>query len=160
MTAFPDTNLSQYLDNLEIKYKTIQHQALFSMDDLEYVKGLIQGMIPKNLFLKANKEFILVCTPESTKIDLKELAKTLNAKKIRFATEDELFEHLKIKKGSVSIYCLINNPNIPVYLDQKIWEADITAFHPNSNEFTIELDHDNFAKYWDSLPNLKQIVRL
>jgi Ala-tRNA(Pro) deacylase len=160
MPNFPDQNLFNYLEKLEISYKTIEHQPLFTMEDLEMVKGKIQGIIPKNLFLKANKEFVLVCTPESKKIDLKELTKALNAKKIRFATEEELFEKLKIKKGSVSIYCLVNNPDIPVYLDQSIWEAEITAFHPNDNEYTIEVDHANFEKYWNSLPNPKQIINI
>jgi Ala-tRNA(Pro) deacylase len=160
MPNFPDQNLHNYLEKLKISYKTIEHQPLFTMEDLEMVKDKIQGIIPKNLFLKANKEFVLVCTPESKKIDLKELTKTLNAKKVRFATEEELFEKLKIKKGSVSIYCLINNPDIPVYLDQSIWDAEITAFHPNNNEFTIEVDHSNFEKYWNSLPNPKQIINI
>jgi Ala-tRNA(Pro) deacylase len=160
MPNFPDQNLHNYLEKLEISYKTIEHQALFTMEDLELVKGKIQGLIPKNLFLKANKEFILVCTPESKKIDLKELAKTLKAKKIRFGTEEELQENLHIKKGSVSIYCLIHNSNIPVYLDQSIWDTDITAFHPNKNEYTIEVDHPNFEKYWNSLPNPKQIINI
>jgi Ala-tRNA(Pro) deacylase len=160
MSSFPDQKLSSYLYNLGISYNTIQHQALFSMEDLESVRNLMKGIIPKNLFLKMDKEFVLVCTPESKKIDLKVLCNQLGSKKCRFATEEELFEKLKIKKGAVSIYCLINNLDIPVYLDQSIWDADITAFHPNNNEYTIELDHDNFAKYWDSLPNPKQIINI
>lgn len=155
---FPDQEMATYFSNIGISYKTIGHQALFTMEDLEAVKHLIKGIIPKNLFLKVDKKFVLVCTPESKRIDLKELTKTLNAKKIRFATEEELFDNLKIKKGSVSIYCLINNPGIPVYLDQSIWDAEITAFHPNNNEFTLEVDHQNFEKYWNSLPNPKQII--
>jgi Ala-tRNA(Pro) deacylase len=160
MPNFPDQKLSTYLEQLEINYKTIQHQALFSMEDLEAVKHLIKGTTPKNLFLKMDKEFVLVCTPESKKIDLKALSKQLNFKKSRFATEEELFDKLKVKKGSVSIYCLINNLDITVYLDQSIWDADVTAFHPNHNEFTIEVDHNNFAKYWNSLPNYKQIINI
>jgi Ala-tRNA(Pro) deacylase len=160
MPNFTDQKLSSYLEQLGISYKTIKHQALFSMEDLEVVKHLINGMIPKNLFLKMDKEFILVCTPESKKIDLKALCKQLGFKKSRFATEEELFDKLKVKKGSVSIYCLINNLDIPVYLDQSIWDADVTAFHPNHNEFTIEVVHNNFAKYWNSLPNLKHIIRI
>jgi Ala-tRNA(Pro) deacylase len=160
MSEFPDQKLNQYLKEVGVNYKTIQHQALYNMEDLEAVKILIQGVIPKNLFLKADKKFILVCTPESKKLDLKELAKNLGAKKIRFGNEEELYDHLKTKKGSVSIYCLINNSEIPVYLDRLIWDADITAFHPNNNEFTIEVDHQNFEKYWNSLPNLKQIIQI
>jgi Ala-tRNA(Pro) deacylase len=160
MSEFPDQKLTDYLKEMGVEYKTVQHQALFSMEDLDAVKHLIKGTIPKNLFLKFDKEFVLVCTPESKKIDLKALRIQLGVKKSRFATEEELYEHLQIKKGSVSIYCLINNPDIPVYLDQPIWDSEIIAFHPNNNEFTIETDHTNFAKYWNSLPNSKQIINI
>jgi Ala-tRNA(Pro) deacylase len=162
MSNFPDQKLTHYLKEIGVEYKTIQHHALFSMEDLEAVKHLIKGLIPKNLFLKADKTFILVCTPVSSKLDMKALASKfeIKPKKLRFGTEEELYEHLKIKKGSVSIYCLINNSDIPVYLDQSIWDADITAFHPNHNEYTIEVDHAYFAKYWNSLPNPKQIINI
>jgi Ala-tRNA(Pro) deacylase len=160
MSEFSDQKLTHYLKEIGVEYKTIQHQALFSMEDLDAVKHLITGIIPKNLFLKMDKNFVLVCTPESKNIDLKALCKQLNFKKCRFATEEELIDKLKVKKGSLSIYCLINNLDIPVYLDQSIWDADVTAFHPNHNEFTIEVDHNNFAKYWNSLPNSKQIINI
>ena len=160
MSQFPDQKLADYLSQIEVSYNTIQHQALFSMEDMETIKHLIKGIIPKNLFLKLDKTFVLICTPESTKIDLKTLCKELGFKKSRFANEEELFENLKIKKSAVSIYCLINNPDIPVYLDQSIWDAEITAFHPNHNEYTIEVDHNNFEKYWNSLPNPKQIISI
>jgi Ala-tRNA(Pro) deacylase len=157
---FPDLKLHQYLADLSIEYNLVQHQALFTMEDLQVVKNTIRGIVPKNLFLKADKAFVLVCVLESIKTDLKQLAKDLNVKKIRFASEKELYEQLQIKKGSVSIYCLVHNPNIPVYLDQHIWDAEITSFHPNNNEFTIEVDHNNFAKYWNSLPNPKKIITI
>jgi Ala-tRNA(Pro) deacylase len=159
---FPDQKLREYLNNLGINYKTIQHQALFSMEDLEAVKDKIQGIIPKNLFLKADKQFILVCTPENKRLDLKALAEKLGvkSKKLRFGFEEELWEHLKIKKGSVSIYCLVNNHDIPVYLDQSIWDSEITAFHPNNNEYTIEVNHAGFVKFWNSLPNPKELVTI
>ena len=160
MSQFPDQKLTNYLSQIGVTYETVKHKPLSSMVDLEEVRHLIKGLIPKNLFLKVDKTFVLVCNPESKKIDLKALCKQLGFEKSRFATEEELFEKLKIKKGAVSIYCLINNSNIPVYLDQSIWNAEITAFHPNDNEYMIEVNHSNFEKYWNSLPNPKQIINI
>lgn len=47
-----ENKLFDTLEKLDIKYEMVDHEAVFTCEQAEFVKGLIDGTACKNLFLK------------------------------------------------------------------------------------------------------------
>ncbi|MBT4604419.1 prolyl-tRNA synthetase associated domain-containing protein [archaeon] len=145
-----DQNVQDFLDEHELKYKLHQHPAVFTCAEADiHCKG-IPGTACKNLFLKSRKgnNFFLVILPANKKARLDELSKILEAKKLKFANENELKDSLGLLPGSVSILGLLNDSEkkVNLVIDKELWDAKIVGFHPNINTATLEFAQEEFHK--------------
>ncbi len=146
-----------YLDNLNIKYKKFNHQAIFTVRDAEKIDQNIPGIKTKNLFLRDKKKisYFLVLTEARKRIDLKKLARQLEVKKISFADSEDLNKFLNLKPGSVSPFGLIYDKDrkVKVIIDKEILKNNTINFHPNNNTATLNLKTKNFKEFLKSLKN-------
>ena len=127
-----------------------KHEALFTVEDSENLRGKIDGCHTKNLFLKNKKgNFFLFSCDENASIDLKRFSKSINAKNLSFAKESYLEKYLGIKPGSVSPFALLNDINREVnfYLDDKLYQSELINFHPLINTTTISIKVIDFINF-------------
>ena len=158
-----DKNLKIYFEKYGISYKVHNHPPVFKVAESLKLKGEISEVLhTKNLFLKDEKNnFYLVCLYAHKRLNLKFLKEKLQAaKKLEFASEKELKEHLNVSPGSVSIFSMIYAKNITLILDKQIWNAENVGFHPNINTATLELNHEEFEKFWKTIKTKKDILLL
>jgi len=158
-----DPTLSTYLQDHNILYVEHKHPAVFTVEESKKIELNLPNVFhTKNLFLKdENKKFFLVSMNAHKRLDLKSLRNKLNAqKKLSFASAEQLKERLNLTPGSVSIFGMIYAKDVTLILDQEIWEAEKVGFHPNINTSTLELTHENLAKFYDSLKSDKMILKL
>ena len=87
--------------------------------------------------------------PATKKLNFKNIAKLINAKKVSFANPETLQVLLGLDVGSVSPFGLLNDQDkeITLILDQEVKEAEILSFHPNVNTSTLELTNEMFLKF-------------
>ncbi len=142
-------------NSLNIEYKLVRHEAIFTGKDEEKVKNIdFGGEICKNLFLKdiKNKCFYLVSMPINKRADLKKIAKELDSNRLTFGNEEELWENLHIRPGSVSMLNVIRAPETEVIfvLDKELKNIDRVSFHPNDNTASIAFDTQNITKILDN----------
>ena len=155
--------LSKYLAENNIKYKEYKHKAVFTVSESNELKKNIPGLHCKTLFLKgSNEKFYLIGMPAEKRLDIKNLRKRLEVKKLHFASAEELWQKLKLKPGSVSIFGVVNDKNKEVMfiLDKDVWDAEIVGFHPNENTSTLVLKHEDLEKFYNSISNNKYAVEL
>lgn len=157
-----EEKLKTYLEKHKINYIIHEHHAVFTVEESTKIKQSIPGLSAKCLFLKDSKndKFYLVCMPALKRLDIKKLSRIFGAKKLNFGSQEELKKELSITPGSVSIFCMINANNVELIVDQEIWNAKITGFHPNINTATLEITHENLEKFYDSIKSKKQILEL
>ncbi|MAE49848.1 aminoacyl-tRNA deacylase [Candidatus Pacearchaeota archaeon] len=156
-----DPILKAYLKKHNIQYQSYEHPEVFTVEEAKATKEQIPAQHAKCLFLKSNTgAFYLVGMKADKRLDINTLQKTLQVKKLRFASAEELLQKLKLTPGSVSIFGLIHSEKVIFLLDEEVWRSDSVGFHPNINTATLVLDHDNLEKYYDSLLNEKRIVEL
>ena len=156
-----DSTLKSYLEKHNIQYQSYEHPAVFTVEESKKTKEQIPAAHAKCLFLKSNEnKFYLVGMQADKRLDINALQKSLQVKKLRFASAEELKEHLKLTPGSVSIFGLIHSSSVVFLLDQEVWRSDSVGFHPNINTATLVIDHENLEKYYNSLPNEKQVINL
>ena len=144
----------KYLDNLNISYQVVNHPKAYCTKDADkYIEGY-EGVRTKTMFLynKNKTNFYLIVMDENKRIDFKKLEEELQEKKLKFSSDEVLFDKLKLEKGVVSIFGLLNNKdNIVVLFDEDIINELPLTFHPNENDATIFINSEDVIKFLNTL---------
>ena len=138
------------LKNKNLDFKINEHEAFFTVEDSNKLKGVIKGSHSKNLFLKNKKNnFYLLSCEENSLINLKKLSKSLNLGNVSFAKEKYLMKYLGVKPGSVSPFALLNDKENEVVflLEKTLYEASLINFHPLNNTITITMLTKTFIEF-------------
>lgn len=142
-------NVLEKLDDLGIKYEKVEHEAVYTCEQTEFVKGLVKGQRCKNLFLKNKKKgYFLYTLPDDQRADLKTLGKDNDLGHLSFANENDLWNILELKAGSVTPLGIINDTEnkVTVLLDKKLRGQNMLV-HPNRNTATISVDFDDMLRF-------------
>jgi Ala-tRNA(Pro) deacylase len=152
------------LDALGIKYSTLKHPPLFTVEQSRSLRGQIPGGHTKNLFLRDKKYAIyLVVTLEDAEIDLKGLHRQLGATgRFSFGSADLMREVLGVEPGSVTPFGAINDTEgrVTMVLDAAMMEHETLNFHPLVNTMTTSIYRDDLVKFLESTGHLPRIERL
>ena len=163
MPKTPD-QLFAALDALNVKYSTVKHPPLFTVEQSRSLRGQIPGGHTKNLFLRDKKNAIyLVVTLEDADIDLKGLHRTLGASgRFSFGSADLLREVLGVAPGAVTPFGAINDAEcrVTVVLDAAMMEHETLNYHPLVNTMTTSIKRDDLVKFLESTGHMPRIERL
>jgi Ala-tRNA(Pro) deacylase len=163
MSKTPD-QLFVALDALGIKYSTVKHPPLFTVEQSQSLRGQIPGGHTKNLFLRDKKYAIyLVVTLEDADIDLKGLHRILGASgRFSFGSADLMREVLGVEPGSVTPFGVINDPEgrVTVVLDTAMMEHETLNFHPLVNIMTTSIKRADLVRFLESTGHMPRIERL
>ena len=142
--------LIKLLDSSGYDYDFHQHDALFTVEDSNKLRGEIKGLHSKNLFLKNKKnKFYLFSCEEFTNINLKTISKSLGLGNVSFAKSEYLLDLLGVNPGSVTPFALLNNPEniVDFYLEDKLYESEYINFHPLTNTATVTMKSNRFIEF-------------
>jgi Ala-tRNA(Pro) deacylase len=163
MSKTPD-QLFVALDALGIKYSTVKHPPLFTVEQSRNLRGQIAGGHTKNLFLRDKKYAIyLVVTLEDADIDLKGLHRQLGATgRFTIGSADLMREVLGVEPGSVTPFGAINDTGgrVSVVLDSAMMEHETLNYHPLVNTMTTSIKRDDLVKFLESTGHIPRIERL
>jgi Ala-tRNA(Pro) deacylase len=157
--AVTDTNRRErvfaLLDGLGINYEVAEHGAMFSAADNELHERDIDAVIFKNLFLrnKDKSRYYLYSLPLMKRADLAALANRINETRFSFGNENELWEKLHIRQGSVSPLNVIDasGTDVEILIDHEIFDSPRFGIHPNDNTATVILSPADLMKILDTL---------
>lgn len=160
-----DKTLIELLEKLNIDYKIHNHEPIKTVQDAIDKNLEMPGLNLKNLLIKdkKNNEFYLVILDDKKQFDSKKFKEVTNAKKISFASEEELYNILKLTPGEVGPFGLINEKDnkVKIVFDIDLANAseeELVNFHPNRNDGTLSLTKKDFLKYLEYLQ--KEIIIL
>ena len=143
-------DLLSRLDALGIVTTTVEHPAVFTVEESKHVRGDLLGGHTKNLFLKDKKGRLwLVVTLEDRDIDLKALRKTIGAAQLSFGKPDLLSKVLGLEPGSVTPFGVINDTDgqVTVILDKGLLEFEALNFHPLINTATTQISPEGLLAF-------------
>lgn len=141
-------NIYELFDKLDISYRKIEHEAVYTVEEAQKIEGMIDGIGCKNLFLKDKKgSYYLYMFKEDKRADLKELSKYLQCGRLSFGDKSELYDCLKLKKGSVTPLGVINDDSrrVAIVLDKELSGRNV-LLHPNINTATVSLKYEDLIK--------------
>ncbi|WP_250674084.1 prolyl-tRNA synthetase associated domain-containing protein [Paraclostridium ghonii] len=145
------------LDELNIKYKILEHEEVFTADEFYKVTKDMPGHHCKNLFLKnSNKSTnYLVVVKHDKAVDLKEIRSQIGSSRLSFNSPERLYELMKVTPGSVNPFSIINDVNseVEVLIDNDLLDGQNLNFHPAINTETFNISGDDFNKFLDYIDN-------
>lgn len=143
--------LHEFLKDLGIEVKTVEHPPLFTVADSQGLRGEIAGGHTKNLFLKDKKDnFFLVTVDEEAVVDLKSIHQIIGASsRVSFGKPEKLMEYLGVIPGGVTVFGAVNDigHNVQIVLDASLMENDIINGHPLTNEATTSIKRDDLMRF-------------
>lgn len=146
-------NVIEVLEKLNIKYEIVEHKAVYTKEEAQFIKNKITGIGCKNLFLKNKLNYYLYIIEDNKKADLKNISKKLNIGRLSFASEKELNEKLKLTRGSVTPLGIINDKKTVILLIDKDLKEQKILVHPNINTSTVNINYNDLIKYIEYFGN-------
>lgn len=142
------------LDALGVAHHTHEHPPVFTVEQSREHWAAIDAAHTKNLLLKdAGGAFWLVVMPADAPLDLKSLPPRIGAKRLRFASGEDLRRLLGVESGSVSAFALLNDRDreVRLVLDRRIADAPRVALHPLDNARTTVISADDLGRFLASI---------
>ena len=132
-----------YLDNLGIKYKRVDHEAADTMEACAEVDKILGTLMCKNLFLcnRQKTNFYLLLMPGDKKFKTKELSKQINSARLSFAEAEDMVKYLDIEPGSVSVMGLMNDKDhvVQLLIDEDVKNSEFIGCHPCVNTSSLKI---------------------
>ena len=140
-------DIYEVLNKLNIEYQMVEHEEVFTAEQSKHIKNLIEGVGGKTLFLKDKNNYYLYLLDDERQANLKFLSKSLNIGRLSFGNEDELYDKLKLKKGSVTPLGIINDNSSVILIIDKTLKGKKILTHPNINTATVSIRYDDLIKF-------------
>lgn len=137
-----------------VAFTTLEHPAVFRVEEGREIKESLAGLHTKNLFLKdAKGRLWLVSAADDTQIDLKSLHRVIGSARLSFASAERLYETLGVRPGSVTPFALINDKDrqVSFVLDQRLARSELVNFHPLENTATTSLTAKGLLDFLESV---------
>ena len=150
MPATP-ADLMGMLARLGIATTTVEHVALFTVEQSRSLRGEIPGAHTKNLFLKDKKgALFLVTAGEHAVLDLKRLHTVIGASgRLSFGSADLLMEVLGVPPGAVTPFAALNDTGgrVSVILDRALMANPLINCHPLANTATTTIRAEDLVAF-------------
>ena len=147
-----------------IPYEVLEHQAVYTMEDMDKAGITAKGGVCKNLFLRdaKGKNHFLVTIPEERRVDLKVLAEKLDSTKLSFASAERLSSYLGVAQGCVSPFGVLNDESrsVTVVFDQSLQSSQAVGIHPNDNTASVWLDFKSLRRVIEEHGNPVKIIKM
>ena len=141
------------LAGLGIDHKTVEHEAVFTVEQAKQHRGALPGHHIKNLFLRNKKEEMwLVVALEDRAIDLKRLGEVLGAGRLSFGSPERLRTWLGVEPGSVTPFSVINDTarKVSLVLDRGIGDGGPINAHPLTNTMTSAIVLPDLLRFFEA----------
>jgi len=150
------------LQKLNVEYKLKEHEAVCTVEEADKFWTDIEGVHCKNLFLrdKKGKQHYLVVANKNTSVSIESLNQMLGNERLGFASERRLDKYLKLIRGAVSPFGIINDmdDHVILLIDQSLQKATMVSFHPNVNTATLSLSFLDFEKFLQQSGNAYRYI--
>ena len=154
-------DLYAFLDDHGIEHRTLEHPAVFRVEEGHEIKAAIPGGHTKNLFLKdAKGQAWLVCALGETRVDLKRLPEAIGAARLSFGSPELMQAVLGVTPGSVTLFALINDRarRVKLVLDAALLEPEPINFPPLPNTATTAISQAGLRAFLKALDITAQVV--
>ena len=162
--ALTPNELLKLLDDKGYDTATIEHEAVFSVEESASLRGRIEGGHTKNLFVKDKKgNFFLLVLEENARVDLNRLHPIIGAKsRLSFGNPELLMAYLGVKPGSVTAFSVINDSQnkVKLIIDKPLLCHEKINCHPLTNEMTTTILKQDLLAFLEEAGHKPEIIQM
>ena len=147
-------DLFAFFDAHGVDHATLEHPAVFRVDEGAEIKQRLSGAHTKNLFLKdAKGQLWLISAEQDARIDLKRLPGLIGSGRLSFGSAVLMEATLGVTPGSVTAFALVNDRDrrVRFVLDATLARAEQINFHPLTNTATTTISRNGFRAFLEIL---------
>ena len=157
--------LFAFLEDLGAAVETVEHEAVFTVEESRELKSSMPGGHSKNLFLKDKKaNLFLAIAHADTRVDLVGLGKRVGARgRLSFGKPHLMTATMGVMPGSVTPFALINETAkalSTVIVDKRLFDFDPVWFHPLENTASTAISPANLIRFMEKCGFEPQILDL
>lgn len=138
----PYEKITQLLQEQGIAFEKIEHEPVYTSEQAAAVRGISLDAGAKSLLFKTKQGFVLAVLPGSKRVDSKKLKKILHAKDIRFATPEEVKEHMGCEIGSC--YPLGVIAGLRTLVDESLGQNTVISFNPGRHDMSFKIRYADY----------------
>ena len=137
------SRILELLDEAGVDFRRLEHEPTLTSDESARVRGEPLEIGGKAIVVKADDEYHLVVVSAACRLKSSRLKRALKARKLRFATPEELFELTGLVPGSVPPF---GQPvlSLALHVDSSIMNQTRIAFNAGSLTNSIIMDRDDW----------------
>ena len=141
----PVTRLKEFLDEQHVKYVTIGHSPAFTAQEIAERAHIPGKQLAKTVMVKLDGKLAMVVIPASRQLKLTQLGKSLGAKNVELATEDDFRDAFPdCEPGAMPPFG--NLYGMPVFVSETLREDDEIAFNAGSHSELIRLPYSEYER--------------
>ncbi len=138
------------LDALHIPYDYIEHGAAAHMDECRAIEEKLGAMVPRNLFLTTRRQggfYLYVLRPDAP-FKSGDVSRQAGTSRLCFADEGALYDHLRVRPGSVTPLGLIfdADDSVTLLMDRALCDEARLIFHPCVNTASVAMSTRDFLE--------------
>lgn len=152
------------LDQKGFESQTIEHEAAFTVEQAQSLRGQLAGGHTKNLFLKDKKgQYFMVSAAEDADIDLKTIHKRIGGRgRVSFGQADKMEAYLGVTPGSVTLLAALNDHDgqVRIILDKTLADEVLINVHPLINTATTQMKTADLLALLAEYNHMPEIIDL
>ncbi|MBQ6621467.1 MAG: prolyl-tRNA synthetase associated domain-containing protein [Mogibacterium sp.] len=141
--------LYAYLQEKGVEYEVTEHKPVYTIEEMIEIDLPYPEIIAKNLFVRDDKKrnYYLITVNEERRVNLKEFQAQFGTRKLSFGSENDLMDLLKLTRGGVSPFGLLNDEECKVqfYLGEELAKGRM-GIHPMENTATVWIKGEDLLK--------------
>lgn len=161
---FTKESILELLQDKGFETKTLEHEAAFTVDQAQSLRGQLDGGHTKNLFLKDKKsQYFMVSVSEDAEIDLKTLHTKIGGRgRLSFGNAEKMETYLGVLPGSVTLLAALNDREgqVKILLDQSLAAQDQINVHPLINTATTQMKTADLLALLAEYNHMPEIIDL
>lgn len=146
--------IKKILSKNSINFEEMEHPAVETCEDSARFR-LEKWMVwlgSKNIIFHCKWNFYLVVTHAAKQIKARNFKHEFGSKDIRFASQEEIDNAVWAKIWSIPPFGF-ENENLPIYVDEEIFESEYFIFNPSDPCRSIRINTNDLRKIYSNLSN-------
>ena len=133
------------MEALNIQYTEVDHAESTTCEESAKNRGESVSIGGKSILFKDKKDFRIFVISANLEIDSNKVRKILNSQRLRFATQEELWDLCAVEKGCLPPFGRDILP-FDLYVDESIFENERIAFNAGILTKSFILDIEDYRK--------------
>ncbi len=141
----PVKKLKDFLNSHKVKYVTIKHSTAYTTQEIAASAHIPGKEMAKTVIIKVDGKMVMAVLPASNKIDFALLKKSIGAKNIQLASEQE-FEYTFPQCDVGAMPPFGNLYDMEVYVAESLTEDEEIAFNAGSHSELMKVAYKDFER--------------